>query len=145
MSVAVWNPFKELEDFFGRYNPMLPSAHNANNGSELSAWAPRVDIRENKTSYVIKAELPEINKEDITVDVENGHLCISGERKSETESNDEKVHRIERHYGQFERIFKLPDNVKENAINATFKDGVLTLQLPKAKADKPKSVSVDIR
>jgi HSP20 family protein len=92
---------------------------------------------------LIKAELPEVKKEDIDISVNNGVVTLSGERRSETK--DEKEHRIERFYGRFSRSFSLPENVKEEDINAENKDGMLYLHLPKSEVEKPKKIQVDVK
>jgi len=98
----------------------------------LSAdWSPSVDITENKKSFLIKAELPEVNKEDVKVNIDKNILTISGERKFEI--NDEKEHRIERSFGTFSRSFSLPENIDASNIHAASKNGMLYLTLPKAE------------
>lgn len=142
MNITRWNPFNEMDDLFRSYNRAL--ARNQSNEGLLSAdWSPSVDITENDNEFLIKAELPEVKKEDIKVDVNNGVVTLSGERKSET--RDEKEHRIERFYGSFSRSFTLPESVREDDINAENKDGMLYLHLPKSEAEKPKKINVDIQ
>jgi HSP20 family protein len=92
----------------------------------------------------IKAEIPEVNKEDVKVTVHNGVLTIQGERKQEKEEKGKRFHRVERHYGSFTRSFTLPDNVDETKISASFKDGVLNLQIQKTEEAKPKSIEVKV-
>ena len=145
MSIARWNPWRELEDGFTQYAKAGagPRAgdHEAIRGGD---WAPRVDIAETDKEFVIKAEIPEVQKEDVKVTVDKGVLAIRGERKQEKEEKDKKFHRIERHYGSFVRSFTLPENVEEKGIKATFRDGMLTLQLPKTTVAKERSVEVKI-
>lgn len=105
-------------------------------------WAPRVDIAETDKEFVIKAEIPEVQKEDVKVTVDSGVLTIRGERKKE---KDKKFHRIERYYGSFVRSFTLPDNIDESKIEATFKDGMLNLQIPKTEETKPKAIEVKVK
>lgn len=97
----------------------------------IAEWSPSVDISENDKEYVVKAELPEVKKEDIKVNVEDGTLCISGERKVEKEEKGTKFHRVERAYGRFERSFSLPDEADADKITSEYKDGILTVHLPK--------------
>jgi HSP20 family protein len=116
-------------------------------GQEVVAtgdWAPRVDIAETDKAFVIKAEIPEVNKEDVKVTVYNGVLTIRGERKQEKEESGKKYHRVERHYGSFTRNFTLPDNVDETQIKALFKDGMLNLQIQKTEEAKPKAIEVKV-
>ena len=103
-----------------------------------------IDVVEEKEQYVLKADLPGINKEDIKVSVENGILTIEGERKSETEQQDKLVHRVERSYGRFVRTLNVGTNVDTGKIQASYKDGVLQLIVPKTEAAKPKSVDIKV-
>ena len=107
-------------------------------------WSPQVDIAETEKEFVIKAEIPEVKKEDVKVTVENGVLTIRGERKQEAEEKGKKFHRVERHYGSFTRSFTLPDNVDAANIKASFKDGMLALQIQKTVEAKPKSIEVKV-
>jgi HSP20 family protein len=117
------------------------------NGREeitLPEWTPAADITEDDREYLIKAELPEIRKEDVKVTVENGVLTISGERKFEKEEKKKKYHRVERGYGTFMRSFTLPDDAEAGKIKADFKNGLLTLHLPKTEHAKPKQIEVNV-
>ncbi|TQV88775.1 Hsp20/alpha crystallin family protein [Aliikangiella coralliicola] len=127
MTMIRFNPFRELDSWFNAYNRSL-----ANQGKEnpLSAdWKPSVDIVESDKSFLIKAELAGVPKDDIQVQIDKNILTISGERKSEI--TDEKHHRVETFYGSFSRSFSLPENVSEESIKAESKDGILYLTLPK--------------
>ena len=103
-----------------------------------------MDIIEDDKEWLVKADLPEIKKEDVKVTVENGVLTITGERKLEKEEKDKKYHRIERSYGNFLRSFTLPDGADGSKVNAEFKDGVLKVHLPKGEKAKPKAVEVKV-
>ncbi len=141
MNITRWNPFNEMDDFFKFYNRSL--AQNPAQEGMLSAdWTPSVDITENDSEFLIKAELPEVKKEDISIDINKGVVTLSGERKSEVK--DEKEHRIERFYGRFSRSFSLPEIVKEGDIKAESKEGMLYLHLPKTAVEKPKKIQVKI-
>ena len=136
---------RELEDIFDRY--MRVVGHPRAGSQEVIGtgdWAPRVDIAETDKAFEIKAEIPEVNKEDVKVTVHNGVLTIQGERKQEKEQKGKKFHRVERLYGSFTRSFTLPDNVDETKISASFKDGVLNLQIQKTEEAKPKSIEVKV-
>ena len=109
-----------------------------------AVWSPRVNISETNDHYVITADLPGMRKEDIKVTYDNGVLTIQGERKQEVEEKDEKLHRVERLYGMFERSFRLPMSVQADKIQAEFKDGVLRLTLPKAEDAKPRQISINV-
>jgi HSP20 family protein len=110
----------------------------------LTDWTPSVDIGENDKEYLVKAELPEVNKEDIKVTVDDGTLSICGERKAEKEEKGTKFHRVERTYGRFERSFSLPDETDSDHITSEYKDGVLTVHLPKNPAVKPKTHAITV-
>jgi HSP20 family protein len=107
-------------------------------------WSPRVDISETDNEFVIKAEIPEVKKEDVKVSVDNGVLTVRGERKQEKEEKGKKFHRVERYYGSFVRSFTLPDNVDGTKIKASFKDGMLNVQIPKTAEAKPKPIEVKV-
>ena len=110
---------------------------------QLSAWAPPVDIAEEKDRIVITAELPGFKENDIEVQTENGMLTLRGERKFDNESESGRnYHRVERSYGQFVRTFSLPNNVDREKIQATFRDGLLTVELPKREDAKPRTIKI---
>ena len=145
MQLAKWDPWKEMEDMLDFYSrPAGPPQGGSRVGIATGDWAPRVDIAETDKEFVIKAEIPEVKKEDVKVTVDNGVLTISGERKQEKEEKGKKFHRVERYYGSFTRSFTLPDNVKENNIKASFKDGMLNLQIQKTDKAKPKAIEVKV-
>jgi HSP20 family protein len=144
-----WDPFKEMEESQNRLARIfgLTPARLPNGGKEtmtITEWAPSVDISEDDKEYLVKADLPEVKKEDVKVTVENGVLTITGERKFEKEEKDKKYHRIERSYGNFLRSFTLPDAADGLKVNAEFKDGVLKVHLPKSERAKPKTVEVKV-
>jgi HSP20 family protein len=117
------------------------------NGKEtmiVADWTPAVDISETEGEYLIKAEIPDVKKEDVKVTVEDGVLTIQGQRKQEKEDKGTKYHRIERSYGSFARTFSLPDVIEEDKAKAEFKDGVLSLHLPKSEKAKPKAIEVKV-
>src|SRR5581483_237489 len=127
-AITRWDPFKELEEMQERLNSLFSRAPVAKNGERKEAmtvaeWAPLVDISEDDKEYLIKVELPEVQKEDVKVTVENGTLTISGERKSEKEEKGKKFHRVERYYGRFERNFAIPEDAEGGSVKAEFKDG----------------------
>jgi HSP20 family protein len=122
-------------------------AARTSNGNEtmiVADWTPSVDISETESEYQIKAEIPDVKKEDVKVTVEDGVLTIQGERKQEKEEKGKKFHRIERSYGSFVRTFSLPDVIEEEKVKAEFKDGVLNLHLPKSEKAKPKAIEVKV-
>lgn len=148
MSLVRWDPFRELEEMTERLNRVFarPSARTAGGKEHLTVadWIPTVDISETDQEYLIKAELPEVKKEDVRVTVEDGVLTIQGERHQEKEDKDRKYHRVERSYGTFIRSFTLPESVDETGVKAEYKDGVLNLHLPKVEKVKPKAIEVKV-
>jgi HSP20 family protein len=146
-ALGKWNPFRELEEMQSRLSSLLGRTPLRGLGEEamtVSEWTPPVDITEDEKEYLIKAELPEVKKEDVKVTVEDGVLTITGERKFEKEQKDKKYHRIERAYGSFTRSFTLPDTAAGEKVSAEFKDGVLKVHLPKSPEAKPKSINVKV-
>jgi HSP20 family protein len=113
---------------------------------ELSTrtWAPPVDIYEDGDNLVLKAELPGINPDDVEVRVENNTLYLKGERKFEKEVKEQNYHRVERSYGTFTRTFALPNSIDADKVAANYKDGVLTLTMPKKEEAKPKTIKVNV-
>ena len=147
MNMQVWNPFQEFENLLERYSRGGGSRIGKNLNTEMSFadWAPSVDIEEDDDKYRIRADLPGVDKKDIEVKLENGVLSIRGEKQVEKETGkDSKHHRRERFYGTFARSFTLPDAVKADAVDASYKDGVLTLQIPKMEQAKPKSIDIKV-
>lgn len=140
------SPYREMEDIQNRLFSLLsPSQARSNNEEEsmtVSEWTPLVDVVENDKEYVIKAELPEVDKHDVKVTVENGVLTISGERKFEKEEKGRKYHRVERAYGSFTRCFSLPDDTDSDKVNAEFKDGMLKVRMGKSEKARPKQIEV---
>ena len=145
MAIVRWDPWQEIADKFDRYTRAVGQPRAGSQEVVATGdWAPRVDIAETDKAFVIKAEIPEVKKEDVQVTVDNGVLAIRGERKQEKEEKGKKFHRVERYYGSFTRSFTLPDNVDETKISASFKDGVLNLQIQKTEEVKPKSIEVKV-
>jgi HSP20 family protein len=148
MSLIRREPFREIDELFNRVMgapslrwPRTPEG----NGGRVFEWAPSADISETEREFLIRAELPAVKREDVRVMVENGLITIKGERKQEKTDKNEKQHRVERFYGSFERSFSLPDNVDVSAIQAESKDGVLTVHIPKTKADPPRAIEVAVQ
>jgi HSP20 family protein len=107
-------------------------------------WVPAVDIKETENELVLKADVPDVDMKDIDVRVENGTLTIRGERKFANEKKEGSWHRVERSYGTFERAFTLPDTVDFNAVKADYKNGVLTIALPKKEVAKPRQIKIEV-
>lgn len=143
MSLVRWDPWREMDNMLGRY--MRPiSWLRGQDVLTTGDWSPQVDIEETDKEFLIKVEIPEVRKEDVKITVDNGILSISGERKQEKEEKGKKYHRIERCYGSFNRSFTLPENVDESRTKASFKDGMLNIEIPKSEAAKPKSIEVKV-
>jgi HSP20 family protein len=143
MNIAQWEPFRSFDEMFRQYSPFFGRALRSN--GENSAWSPVADITETSKEYVIKAELPEVKKEDVKVTFENGVITISGERRMEKEAKDANEIRIESFYGNFSRSFSLPDNVDPNGIRAEAKDGVLRVRIPKTESSTAKPVTIEVK
>jgi HSP20 family protein len=116
----------------------------AGDESNLTPWAPAVDIFETEHELVVKADLPDVNPQDLDIHVENNILTIRGERKFENQEKEENYLRIERAYGSFSRTFSLANTVNSDAIKADYKNGVLTLSIPKREEAKPKQIKVNV-
>jgi HSP20 family protein len=147
MTLVRWDPFRELEDMSERLNRVFSRPSLRSSGKEnltVADWMPTVDISETEGEYLIKAELPEVRKEDVKVTVENGVLTLQGERRQEKEEKGKRFHRVERSYGSFVRSFTLPESVDESSVKAEYKDGVLNLHLPKSEKVKPKAIDVKV-
>jgi HSP20 family protein len=151
-STSIWDPLRDignlenrLERFFGRPFSRLLTGNGEKEAMTITEWAPLVDISEDDKQYVVKAELPDLKKEEVKVIVENGELTISGERKFEKEEKGKKYHRIERSYGTFLRSFSLPEGVNGEKVTADFNNGILEVHLPKDETAKPKAIEVKVR
>ena len=144
-----WSPWKELEDMEKRLSTMFGRAPVTTDGDKKEAisvaqWSPLVDITEDDKEYVVKAEIPEMKKEDIKINVHDDVLTMSGERKYEKEEKGKKYHRVERAYGSFMRSFTLPEDADGSKISAEYKDGLLKVHLPKSEQTKKKAIEVKI-
>lgn len=146
MNLVKWNPWKDmpampgsLDRFFN--DPFSNLGRFADNG-EMSMWNPAVDLYEKDDHYMIKAELPGIDKKDIKIDLKDGLLTLSGERNHDNEVKKENFYRRERSYGKFQRVFTLPAGVDPQNIKAEYKDGVLQIEVPKPEEKKAKKITV---
>jgi len=142
MSIIRWNPFRELEDIHARLNRLAGEPDNA--ALMFADWTPAVDIQETGKEYLIKADLPDVKKEDVRVELHDGMLTLEGERRLEKEEKDKRFHKIERSYGKFVRRFAVPTEIEANAVAAEFKDGVLNVRLPKSVNVKPRAIEVKV-
>lgn len=143
-----WNPWKDLEEMEKRLSTFFGRAPEGSGEKKealaVAEWSPVVDITEDEKEYLIKAELPEMKKEDIKINVQDDVLSISGERKYEKDEKGKKYHRVERAYGSFLRSFTLPQDADGSKVSATYKDGVLAIHLPKSEKAKPKAIEVKV-
>ena len=139
-----WEPFREMEDFFRNFSPFFGRGLRRHLGEE-SEWSPTTDISETDKEYLIKAELPEVKKEDVKITVDDGVITLSGERKHEKEHKDEKQIRVESFHGTFSRSFTLPDDADPTNIRAESKDGVLRIHIPKKESKKAKPIQIEIK
>ena len=148
MSIVRWDPFRELGDISNRLNHYFsqPSRRAADDGDGLffADWAPAVDVQETEKEYLIKADLPEVKKEDVKVEIHDGMLSLQGERKQEKEEKGKKFHKVERSYGKFVRRFTVPTDVDEQKVLAEFKEGVLQVHLAKSENAKPRAIEVKV-
>lgn len=145
MTLVSWSPFREFDDLFNRYRSLPRRAVSSESGErELADWRPVANISETDKEYLIKAELPEVSKEDVEVSIHDGIITIKGERRMENVEDNETHHRVESFYGSFSRSFSLPADVDEAAIRAESKDGVLKVRLPKTEIEKPKSIEIKV-
>lgn len=141
--VPSWEPFEQLTNLRDQINRLFESSSGETGfESDFFGWAPAVDLFEDRDHFVVKAELPGMTKEEIEISLHEGSLIISGERKSETESKEGEASRSERFFGRFQRALELPKSVDPNKTTATYKDGILTVTLPKTEESKPKQITV---
>ena len=149
MSTLVrWEPFRALITLRDRMDRFFDDVASRGWPGEESlttgVWNPLVDVYETKDSIVLKADLPEVNKEDVDISVEGNTLTLRGERQHEREVKEKDYYRMERSYGTFSRSFTLPGTVEPHKIEATFAGGVLTITLPKKEESKPKRIKVKV-
>jgi len=147
MAIVRWEPFRDLMTTQREFDRLFKEAFTPFFGEgELSTrtWAPPVDIYETDSDIVLKAELPGVDPKDVEVKVEDNTLYLKGERKFEKEVKNENYHRVERSYGSFARSFSLPNSINAEKVKAEYKDGLLTLTLPKREEAKPRTIKIDV-
>ena len=148
MKIVRWEPFQNVMAGQRDLDQVFKDAFRPFYGDgELSTrtWAPPVDIFENADNIVLKAELPGIDPKDVEIRVEDNTLYLKGERKFEQEVKEENYHRVERSYGSFARSFSLPNSIDADKVVADYKDGLLTLTMPKREEAKPKTIKIEIK
>jgi HSP20 family protein len=145
MELIRWEPFDGLNKIQSRINDLFGESFDRSWRNLNSAtWYPPVDVLESKDSYVLRAELPGMKREDFNLEVKDGMLTLSGERKSEKTTDGVKYRTVERVEGKFSRSFALPETVKHDGIQATYKDGILEVHVPKAEEAKPRRIEVAV-
>jgi len=145
-ALASWPSFGQLSDLRNEIDRLFesPLTELTRPSNLLSGWTPALDVYEDKNDFVVKAELPGMKKEDIEVSLHDGSLSISGERQTETKHQEAEVYRAERFFGRFQRTVTLPTAVAADKVKAAYKDGVLTITLPKTEEAKPKQIDVSV-
>ncbi len=144
-TLSRWEPFRGISSLQEQVNRLFENRFaSCAEEQTLTAWAPAVDVYETENELVIKADLPEISEKELDVRVENNMLTIRGERRFEQKVKEENYLRMERAYGSFSRSFSLPNTVNTEAVKAEYKEGVLTLTLPKRAELKPKQVKINV-
>jgi HSP20 family protein len=147
MNLVRFDPFNELDTVFSQLvgrPARWPRLSLERNGAKPE-WSPSADISETDAEYVIRAELPAVQKEDVQVTLDEGTITIKGERKQHKEDKNEKYHRIENFHGTFERSFSLPENINAEAVRCDSKDGILTVHIPKKQTPRAKPIQISVQ
>lgn len=147
MRVIKWEPFRDADDVFERFfaESMRRWPRQGAVTQPVREWAPLADVSETDGEYLIKAELPEVRKDEISVTVQDRVLTLAGERKPDPRAEQDKVHRVERCYGSFARRFALPENADEQGISAESRDGVIVIRIPKQRVVEPQPRQIQIQ
>jgi HSP20 family protein len=148
MTIVRWDPIREISSIQGEMNRLFntyfePPAPGGSNGGGRR-WLPAMDLVEDADTFILRADLPGVNEDDVKLEVEGGVLTVSGERTTEDVSDETGVHRLERAHGSFTRSLTLPDGVDAEGIVATFDRGVLEVRVPKPEEKKPRKVSISV-
>src|ERR1017187_1899965 len=144
MAMVRWEPLRDAMSANRDFDRLFRAAFSPESEVSTRTWAPPVDIFENGDNLVLKAELPGVNPDDVEIRVENNTLYLKGERKFEKEVEEQSYHRVERSYGTFTRTFSLPNSIDADKVAANYKDGVLTLTMPKKEEAKPKTIKINV-
>ena len=148
MTLVRWDPFRNVSSLQDRINRMFedffPRSRELDEEIGVCAWQPAVDIYETDEGLVIQAELPGVKKEDVSVELKDNILTLKGERKVDNEIDEQRYFRKERCFGTFHRSFTLRESVQADKIKARFKEGILEVEIPKAEAERPRQITVDI-
>jgi len=143
MAIIRWDPSRELTPLQSVFNSFFDTPTGANGGT-YRRWTPAMDVVATEDAYVLRADLPGLSDEDVSIEVEDGVLKVSGERKVSNEEKGEGYYRVERSFGRFSRTLRLPEGVDADAVTATFDKGVLEVRVPKPEEVKPKKVEITI-
>ena len=148
MALVKWDPFRDVEKLQNRINRMFEDSFgrscDLDDEMSLCAWRPAVDIFKTENGIALSAELPGVSKENVSVEVKENILTLKGERLANPKIKEENYYRQERLYGTFQRSFSLQQNIQPDLIKATFKDGVLTIEIPRPEEEKPKQIAVNV-
>ena len=143
MPLVKYNPF-ETDDLPAGLRLFSDTVNRLLSDAQVRPWTPAVDISETENELVLKADVPDVDMKDIDIRLENGTLALKGERKFENEEKKKGFHRVERSYGTFARYFTLPDTVETDKVKADYKNGVLTITLPKKEVAKPRQIKIEV-
>jgi HSP20 family protein len=147
MTIVRWEPLRELSSLQSEMNRLFNTAFDAPSGSSgtaLRRWVPAMDLVESGDQFVLRADLPGMSEEDIQIELEDGTLTVSGERKAEHTESKDGYHRVERAFGSFSRSLTLPEGIDAEAVSASFDKGVLEVQIPKPEERKPRKISIGV-
>ena len=148
MALVKWDPFRDVAVLQNRINRMFDDSFGPSRDRDdemnMCAWRPAVDIYETETGVILAVELPGVGKENVAVEVKDNILTLKGERLSKPEIKEENYYRQERCYGTFQRSFTLHHNIQPNLIKATFKDGMLEIEIPRPEEEQPKQITVNV-
>jgi HSP20 family protein len=150
MTLTKWyrpqvSPFRQLSSLQEQLDRLFDAPWSLTNGQSLGDWVPALDMFEDKDNYVVKLEAPGMSKEAIDISLHDGVLSISGERKEEEKHEEGQTYRSERFFGRFQRSVSLPAKVNAEKVSASYKDGILTITLPKAEEAKPKQIAINVK
>ncbi len=142
MAIVRWSPMRDISAMQDEVNRMFDNFWGEFKGQDGAMLAPAVDVTEKADNFIVSAELPGLTKDDINLTLQNNVLTMSGSKKRETESKSDRYHRLERSFGSFCRTINLPTSVDASKIDADFKNGILTLELPKVEEARPKEIAI---
>ena len=147
MTIVRWEPLRELNSLQSEmnrlFNTVFDTPSNSSGGNVLRRWMPAMDLVESGDHFVLRADLPGMGEDDVNIELEDGVLTVSGERKAEHEETKEGFHRVERSFGRFSRSLTLPQGVDPEAVTASFDRGVLEIRIPKPEQRKPRKIAIN--